>query len=178
MKRITLLMTCLAMGLLGGALGQAIFGQEETLLHLPGDIYYSDVSADSPHADDIGFSREAGIARGFSDTLYGPDWLVTREQMATFEMRDFTAGIVFALRISGRLYQDIHGSPHMLPPSSVGIVEEWERDIAFCRWAAELIDYQAATRPADAMGGVNMYSDLAAQLRELADKWEEELPEW
>ncbi len=172
-----MLVVCFAMGLLGSGIGQCILSQTESVQHWSGAEYYEDVSADSPHAEDIGFAREAGVARGFSNTQYGPGSDVSREQMATFEMRDMAAAIIFTLRISGRLYDDVYGvrSP-LLPPTSMGLIEEWEYDIAFCRWMADLIEQEMVARTSDAIGGPDLYADYATHLRAWADLWESELP--
>ncbi|HUW10771.1 MAG TPA: S-layer homology domain-containing protein [Anaerolineae bacterium] len=171
---------CLVMGLAGSALGQYVFGQEEEPLHRSGAEYYEDVSAESPHADDIGFAREAGIARGFSDTEYGPGWVVSREQMATFEMRDFTAGIVFALRVVdlARFRDEKLGSLDWYWFGPDGIRHDTEEEKAFWTqwgqdqgdmllWMADLIEHEDGARPADAVGRADEYSVVAERLRSL-----------
>jgi len=181
-RQLMLPALCFIMGLLGVFCGQALFGQGDVVLHWPGSTYYTDISDSSPHDEDIGYAREAGIARGYSETEYGPDWNVSREQMATFEVRDFTAGMVTAVKIVGLLDYTPYTSTRLLAPPDWDeiTVEEWfQRNIDLLSWSAELIEYQADTRPEDCAGGALMYSDVARHIRDkvaLMEVWAEQGP--
>ena len=48
---------------------------------------FSDVSFSSTYADDIQWAYENGIVNGISDTSFGPDESITREQIAAMVMR-------------------------------------------------------------------------------------------
>jgi S-layer homology domain len=84
-----------------GFLGAALYGAATQVLpfHLPGSVYFTDVSPASPHNEDIGYLVEYGVAKGYADGTYHPDDVVTRAQMASFVMRSsaydpFTSWIV------------------------------------------------------------------------------------
>ena len=48
---------------------------------------YEDVAADAWYADAVRWAQAAGIVEGYSDTLFGPDDVLTREQMVTILYR-------------------------------------------------------------------------------------------
>ena len=145
-----------------GAFAYALVGEP---LHLPGSDYFSDVSADSPHSEDIGFAVEAGITMGVTPDLYGSGLPVSREQMASFQMRDLAMAMVLAVEVSRCLDQF-----QRLSPLTV------EERIDVLRWGAELLEYENESRPAEAVGGTNAYTAMAEQFRDLA--WIYENTDW
>jgi hypothetical protein len=154
-----------ALAVLAGAFGGKLVAQDVATVHHPGTYYYTDLPADSPHDHDIGFAREAGIARGYSATEYGPEWNVPREQMATFQMREFAAGVVFALALHNA-WANYWSQPIPDRPEDQRTMEDMR---AMVEWAAELVEHQDASRVEDAIGGPAMYGDIAAHLRRIAE---------
>ncbi len=153
----------LVVALMGGFLGAFVYAQvADWGTHQPGSYYYDDVAVDSPHSDDIGYLREAGITRGLTDTTYGPTLDVNRQQMASYEARDFAAGVAFATVLLP-YYNALLGNPGLdweIPPAA---------DAAkLMRWEAELLEAQAKSRPIEAVGGPEMYGTLAQNLRNAA----------
>lgn len=146
--------------LLGGFMGAYCFAltDAETEGHSPGSDYFTDVVADSPHNDDIGFARELGITMGFSADTYGSDFPVRRDQMASFQMRDLAAAVVLGIQLAA-IQEDL-----MDPPDPWYGLENQER-ADLLRWAALLLDHEARTRPVDAIGGARMYSYLSENFR-------------
>ena len=49
---------------------------------------FEDVPSGTWYADAVAWARESGVVEGYSDTLFGPEDLITREQMATILHRD------------------------------------------------------------------------------------------
>ncbi len=170
MKGVRLLCGVLVMSLLGGFAGAAVYAQVfATSTHLPGSDYFTDVSADSPHSEDIGFAREAGITMGMTPELYGPKVEISREQMASFQMRDFAAAMALAIEIS----REMHGSSWGESPNTNMTIKERAE---LLRWGADLLSYEDPTRPEGTIGGVTLYPHLISELHEWADMLDPPIP--
>ena len=164
MKRIIGPLACLLCALVGAYVGTSLAQDDPCVYpHYPGSAYYADIEAGTAHDEDIGYAREAGIVRGYSNVIYGPAWVVSREQMATFEMRDFTLGLVLALRMSGVL----HSYGAYVPSSDLTVEERQRRDSQLLKWTADLIEHEGRSRPDDAIWGPELYTDMATWLRAL-----------
>ena len=53
-----------------------------------GSSGFEDVPSDTWYTDAVAWARESGVVEGYSDTQFGPDDFITREQMATILYRD------------------------------------------------------------------------------------------
>ena len=146
--------------LLAGFLGAFCYGQVDDVLHFPGSDYFADVAIDSPHNDDIGYAKEAGITMGLTPELYGSEFNVTREQMASFQMRDLAAAIALTVELA-TIQINLGGWDPAQAPT------QQERG-DMLRWAAELLDHENQVRPAEAIGGQAVYPYLAGSFREHA----------
>jgi len=167
MKRIIAPLACLICAMVGAYIGTSLAQDDDpfTYPHYVGSAYYMDVAAGSAHDEDIGYAREAGIIRGYTDDIYGPADAVSREQMATFEMRDVAFGLVVGLRMA----EWYHGLQPWMPDMPLPIDEEFQRDAQLFRWAADVIDHQAAARPDDAVWGPELYAHTSTCLNFVAD---------
>jgi len=156
-------MLTVLIALVAGFMGAYAFAltDAETMHHSHGSDYFTDVAVDSPHGDDIGYAVEAGITMGLTPELYGSNVDVTREQMASFQMRDLAAAIVLAIQLER--IQELQSIP---PDPMHGMT--WQEQADLCRWAALLLDHEAKARPENAIGGPEIYSYLSSTFRGLA----------
>ena len=53
----------------------------------PADAGFTDVAADAWYADAVNWAKENNIVSGYSDTLFGPEDILTREQFAAILYR-------------------------------------------------------------------------------------------
>ena len=167
MRRLLIPVLCFVAALAGAYVGVGLAQDEDpwNYPHYLGSAYYTDVAGDSPHDEDIGYAREAGIIRGYTEDSYGPAGIVSREQMATYEMRDVALGLVVGLRMG----EVLRGMDMWMPGPALSVEEQAQRDVQLFRWAANLIDHQAAARPDDAVWGPELYAYTSSNLRFVAD---------
>ena len=152
-------MLTVVIALLAGFFGAFAYGLVDDVLHSPGSDYFSDVSADSPHSDDIGFAVEAGITMGVTPELYGSGAGVSREQMASFQMRDLAAAVALSVELTRVLQMDWGSvAPEMTAQERADML----------RWVASLLEYENQARPEAAVGGATVYSHLAERCRSYA----------
>jgi len=150
-------MLTVVLALLAGFIGACAYGLVDDVLHFPGSDYFTDVAVDSPHNDDIGFAVEAGITMGLTPDLYGSNVGVSREQMASFQMRDLAAALFLATNLA-KVETNLMETPNME-----------RQDIAdTLRWGAALLEHEAKARPAEAIGGADGYTMQAERWRYLA----------
>ena len=167
MKRIIAPLACLLCALVGAYVGTSLAQDDDPFIypHYVGSAYYTDVAADSAHDEDIGYAREAGIIRGYTEDIYLPAGIVSREQMATYEMRDVALGLVLGLHMGS--WWD--GLKMWFPDSNLTPEEEARLNVQLFRWSADLIDHQARARPDDAIWGPELYAHTSLCLRSMAD---------
>lgn len=95
MKLRALAVVCLlslVFGFAGASLHSLVASPPPAYTHNPGSSYFFDVTAASPHNDDIGYLKECGVVTGYWDGTYRPQVPVTREQMATYIARALAFG--------------------------------------------------------------------------------------
>jgi hypothetical protein len=141
MKRLLVIAAvALAMGAVGGA--AATVGVL-AYTHHGGSTYFTDVSYSSPHNEDIGWAYEYGIVNGFWDNSYHPGAAVTREQMATYMMRNVAGDPSLAWLIVDYMYFD--GYYYGQPAYERGDItyNEWMSYENMFDWYWALVDYQA-----------------------------------
>ena len=93
----------------------------------------------------MNWAAKAGIVTGYSDTVFGPDDNVTREQLATILFRCDMGGLDYAALeafLGGLLsslgdisMEDMMGGQASLPFEDAGTVSEWAEDGV--KWAWE-----------------------------------------
>ena len=89
-----------------GVLGGFLFSWAQSMVHNPGSSYFSDVSLSSPHNEDIGYLVEYGVTTGTSATTYSPSMAVTRDQMASFLMRQTAMDTSMTWAIVDNMYHN------------------------------------------------------------------------
>ena len=72
-----------------GMFVSVIYRIEKAIVHQMDDYVnvFIDVEAGSVHEEAIAWATEVGVVKGYSDTIFAPDDLITREQMATIIYR-------------------------------------------------------------------------------------------
>jgi len=150
--RRTLLLVLVAA--LSGTVGGFVAGWAATTVHQPGSAYFTDVSAASPHNQDIGYLYEAGVVKGLGGGTYGPALSVTREQMASYAAR--TAAEAYLLTMCSMDWNYFGGFFMGQTAYNEGRItyEEYVANTAAMAWATGAMSYQmdqldpnAATAP-------------------------------
>lgn len=146
MKRVPWCMLMVLCGFLGGAL----FCWAQGAYHQPGSAYFPDVSASSPHDDDIGYLVEGGMVSGYSDGTYKPGDAVTREQMAGYVNRE--AGVTYLLTMCSVdwNYFDGYASGHRAYLDGRITAQEYEANQAAMAWATDAAKDQFGEIPSTA----------------------------
>jgi hypothetical protein len=137
---------CLLM-VLCGFLGGALFCWAQGAYHQPGSAYFSDVSASSPHDDDIGYLVEGGVVSGYSDGTYKPGDAVTREQMASYVNR--VAGMTYLLTMCSVDWNYFGGYASGLQAYQAGRITyaEYQANLAAMAWATDAAKSQLGRIP-------------------------------
>ncbi len=134
MRTASILIAGVAIGLLAAA---------AWAYHAPGSSYFADVSTASPHDDDIGFCVEAGVTMGTAPDRYSPSLLVSRDQMASFLMRQlaFTSLVmpfwVDAVLFEGAVTDDLYLQGEIT-------LDEYEAILALIEWNLQLVEHQGS----------------------------------
>lgn len=134
MRTASILIAGVAIGLLAAA---------AWAYHAPGSSYFADVSSSSPHDDDIGFCVEAGVTTGTGPDRYSPSLLVSRDQMASFLMRElaFTSVVmpfwVDAVLFDGDVTYDLYLQGYIT-------YDEYEAILALIEWNLQLLEHQGS----------------------------------
>jgi hypothetical protein len=171
MRTASILIAGVAIGLLAAA---------AWAYHAPGSSYFTDVSSLSPHNHDIGFCVEAGVTSGTGPDLYSPSLPVSRDQMASFLMRElaFTSALmpfwVDEVLFDGDITYDLYLQGYIT-------YEEYEAILALIEWNLQLLDYQvsvmssssASEQVAAAGAGPGLEAAAAAVLRLMREKAKE-----
>jgi hypothetical protein len=142
MKRLLVIAAvALVMGAAGGA--AATVGVL-AYTHSGGSAYFWDVSPSSPHNEDIGWAYEYGTVNGYWDESYHPSYVVTREQMATYIMRNTTGDPATGWLVVDYMYYD--GYYFGQPAYDRGDItyNEWMAHEDTFDWYSALVAYQAS----------------------------------
>ena len=115
----------------------------QTITHHGGAYYFSDCSATSPHDEDIGWLYEYGITQGFPDGTYGPSLNVTREQMASYVMRQTAADTALSVFVTD---EALFGGYYTYDAYFQGYItwEEYQAIQAMLDWYFALLSDQAS----------------------------------
>ncbi|MBD0381902.1 S-layer homology domain-containing protein [Paenibacillus sedimenti] len=120
---------------------------------------FSDVSADAWYADPIQRAYAAGLISGLTDTKFGPDAAITREQMAMLLVKAYEAkrGSIHAGQASQPVFKDQDQ------------ISGWAREAVNQAWTAKLMQgigegtfdaQSAATRSQNAQAIYNLMQNL------------------
>ncbi len=141
MKRLLVIAAvALVMGAAGGAaatVGVLVY------THHGGSAYFTDVSSSSPHNEDIGWAYEYGTVNGFWDNTYHPSAAVTREQMATYIMRNTTGDPAMAWLVVDYMYFDEYYFGQQAYDRGDITYDEWMAYEDMFAWYSALVNYQA-----------------------------------
>ena len=147
MKR---LLWCLLM-VLCGFLGGAIFCWASGAYHQPGSAYFADVSESSVHDDDIGYLYEAGVAKGFSATIYGPTLPITREQMASFLGRTSAEVYLLTMCSADWNFADGYFTGYTAYQEGRITYAQYQANAAAMEWATDAMRYEFSQMMPNAM---------------------------
>lgn len=113
----------------------------QTITHHAGSYYFSDCSSMSPHDEDIGWLYEYGITQGFPDGTYGPSLNVTREQMASYVMRQTVADTALSVFVTDEV---LFGGYYTYDAYLQGYMtwEDYQAIQAVLDWYLALLSYQ------------------------------------
>lgn len=137
---VAVVVVALLMGAVGGA--AATVGVL-AYTHYGGSAYFWDCSSASPHDQDVGWATEYGIVKGYADGTYHPTAVVTREQMATYLMRQAVGDMVSSWLIVDYMYFDGYYFGQVAYDDGVITWEEHQTFADMLDWLTALIDYQA-----------------------------------
>jgi len=136
MRKVLPMVLAICFGFAGGLLGQA------TANHYAGSHYFPDVSATSPHDQDIGYLYELGVVKGFPDGTYGPGLPVSRDQMASYVTR--AAAETYLLTMSSVDWNFFGGYYIGYKAYTDGRITyaEYQANYAAMVWATDAMKYQ------------------------------------
>lgn len=124
----------------------------QTADHYPGSSYFPDCSSASVHDHDIGFLAEYGITQGYPDGTYRPGEAVSREQMASYIMRQTVADWLGAWLIIDDVYFDGYYFGNQAYQDGRITWEEYQALLIVYDWMIQLMDYQASAMASQAAG--------------------------
>ena len=158
MRRTVLLVLVAA---LSGAVGGFVAGWAATTVHQPGSAYFTDVSAASPHNQDIGYLYEAGVVKGLGGGTYGPALSVTREQMASYAARTAAEAYLLTMCSIDWNYFGGYASGYQAYQDGRMTYQQYLDNYAAMTWATDAMKYQ--------LGQLDPYAATAP----LAATWQE-----
>jgi hypothetical protein len=144
-------MRYLTAAILGAALTMFVLSAWAAIPHYAGSDYFSDVSSSSPHNHDIGYLVEYGVTQGTDATHYSPSLPVTREQMASFIMRQTTSDIALSVFVTDLVLFDGYYAYQAYLDGYV-TWEEYQALQDSLDWYLSLLDYQAAAMASETAG--------------------------
>jgi len=138
MRKVLPMVLAICFGFAGGLLGQA------TANHYGGAHYFPDCSAASACDQDIGFAYEGGIVKGYPDGTYNPAGVVTREQMASYTMRNFVSSSAMVVYVVDFMY--FNGYYFGADAYSAGRItyDQYLQNQKVLDWHMQLLSYQIA----------------------------------
>ena len=147
MRARSLVILGVAVGLLIATAWSAV------ITHQPGSAYFSDVSASSPHNEDIGFLVEYGVTQGTTPTTYTPAMSVTREQMASFLMRSTALDTAFSLVLWDLAYNNGYNFGYQAYSEGRITYDQYETYQSLLNWWVDLVEFEASRMGAPQRAG-------------------------
>jgi len=144
-------MRYLTAAVLGAALALFAVRAWAAITHQPGSYYFSDVSSFSPHNQDIGYLVEYGVTSGTTETTYSPSMSVTREQMASFLMRQSAVDSLITLLVQDLAYHNGYLYGDQAYQEGRITYDEYQDFQAMAQWWYEMCEYETT-----AMGSAPM----------------------